>query len=173
MLVAFLLAAAIAPGSYAVDATASTLRYVVTHKLHQVDATSKEVEGRAVVRPDGTVLAEVRAPIASFRSGDGNRDEHMLEVMSVGAHPFVVFKGLAHLEDGPGVRVQGQIDLHGVKKPVAVPLTAEPQPGGSIRVKGAFEVGLEAHGIERPALLFVKVDDACRIELDLLLRGDR
>ena len=153
------------------DPAASTLRYVVTHKLHQVDATSKEVEGKAVVRADGTVMTEVRAQVASFKSGDGNRDEHMLEVMNVGSFPFVVFKGLAHVGSGTGpVLPQGQVELHGVKKPYSMPVTVEAQPDGSLHVKSAFEVSLDAHGIERPSLLFVKVDDVCRIDVDLLLR---
>src|SRR6266478_9128424 len=99
MLLALLLAAALAP-VYAVDPSASTLKYTVTHKLHCVDATSKEAEGKAVVRPDGKVLTQVRAPIISFRSGDGNRDEHMDEAMNVGTYPSVVFKGIAHLRLG-------------------------------------------------------------------------
>jgi len=32
---------------------------------------------------------------------------------------------------------------------------------------------LEAHAIERPSLLFFKVEDHCRIELDLNLRVGR
>jgi hypothetical protein len=38
---------------------------------------------------------------------------------------------------------------------------------------GSFDASLDAHGIERPSLLFAKVDDACRIEVDLLLRGPK
>jgi len=165
-----LLAADVAPGSYAVDPSSSTLRYVVTHKLHEVDATSKEVEGRAVVRPDGSAITEIRAQVASFRSGDGNRDEHMLETMNVGSYPYVIFKGLAHAGTG-AVQMQGQVELHGVKKQYPVPVMVEAQPDGSLHVKGAFDVSLDAHGIERPSLLFVKIDDACHIEVDLVLRG--
>jgi polyisoprenoid-binding protein YceI len=171
-MIALVLAAAVAQGSYAVDASASTLRYVVTHKLHEVDATSKEVEGRAVVKPDGNVITEVRAAVASFRSGDGNRDEHMLEVMNVGSFPYVVFKGLTRAETGT-VQMQGQVELHGVKKPYAVTLAVESQPDGTLHVKGGFDVSLDAHGIDRPSLLFVKIDDSCHIDVDLVLRAGK
>jgi polyisoprenoid-binding protein YceI len=169
-MIALFVAAAVAQGSYAVDPAVSTLRYVVTHKLHEVDATSKEVEGRAVVRPDGSAITEVRAQVASFRSGDGNRDEHMLEVMNPGSFPYVVFKGLTRAETG-NVQMQGQVELHGVKKPYTVPLTVEAQPDGSLHVKGSFNVSLDGHGIDRPSLLFVKIEDACHIDVDLVLRG--
>jgi polyisoprenoid-binding protein YceI len=174
LLIALILAAVAAPGTWTVDSAHSELRYAVTHKLHKVDATSKEAEGKAVLRPDGTLMVEVRAPVASFKSGDGNRDEHMLEVMNVGAHPFVVFKGVGRLPDGNGpLQLQGQVELHGVKTPAPVSLSLAAQPDGSLRVEGSFDVSLDAHGIERPSLLFAKVDDACRIVVDLLLRGPK
>ena len=170
--------AAILALTLTIDPSQSSLRYVVTHKLHQVDATSHEVQGKAVTRPDGTAITEVRAPVASFKSGDGNRDEHMLETMNVGSFPYVIFKGLMKLPAGGALpqgaaEMQGQVDFHGVKKPYTVPLTFEPQPDGSVRVKGTFDVSLDAHNVERPSLLFVKIEDACRIEVDLLLRPEK
>jgi len=163
------LAAAIAPGTYAVDPATSTLRYVVVHKLHQVDATSKQVEGRAVVKPDGTVLTEVRAQVASFRSGDGNRDEHMLETMNVSSYPYVTFKGRGSAGAGE-VQMQGQVDFHGVKKAYTVPLQVEPQGDGALHVTGGFDISLDGHHVERPSLLFVKIEDSCHIDVDLTLQ---
>lgn len=174
---ALLLAAALSPGgALSVDAAASALRYRVVHKLHQVDAESRSVEGRAVVKADGTLQAMVRAPVASFRSGDANRDVHMEEVVEAGRFPAVTFRGVAHLPPDlklpPGpVPMEGEVELHGVRRPVHLDLAVEAQADGSVRVKGAFAVSLDGFGIERPALLFVKVDDACRIEVDLLLKA--
>jgi polyisoprenoid-binding protein YceI len=161
--------ASIAPGTYAVDASASTLKYTVVHKLHQVDATSKQVEGKAILRPDGAILTEVRAPVASFRSGDGNRDEHMDEVMEVAEHPLVVLKAVGKLAD---LRFTAQVDLHAVKKTYPVEVKLQPQDDGSVRATAAFDVDLDAHRIERPSLLFVKIENACRIDVDLLLRPE-
>lgn len=166
------LAAAVTPGTYDVDAAASTLRYVVVHKLHHVDAASKQVEGRAVVKPDGTILTEVRAKVASFRSGDGNRDEHMIETMNVGSFPYVTFKGKG-AGGAADVQLQGQLDFHGVKKPYAVPLKVEPQGDGSLHVTGGLDVSLDEHKVERPSLLFVKIEDNCHIDVDLTLRPAR
>lgn len=92
--------------------------------------------------------------------------------MKVGTFPFVVFKGLTHLGTEPA-QLQGQVELHGVKKSYAVTVTVEPELDGTLRAKGSFDVSLDAHGIDRPSLLFVKIDDACRIEVDLLLRGSK
>jgi polyisoprenoid-binding protein YceI len=173
MLLALLIAASLAP-AYRVDPSASTIKYTVVHKLHQVDAASKQVEGKVLVRDDGAVLAELRAPVMSFRSGDGNRDEHMAEVLEVGKYPVVVFKAVARLgSDGRlpagGLPIDGQVELHGVKHVYRIPLTVSPREDGSLHVTGAFDLSLDAHHIERPSLLFVKIDDACHLDVDLVL----
>jgi polyisoprenoid-binding protein YceI len=181
LLLALTLAAGAPVGeAYVVDPGASTLRFHVVHKLHRVDGTSTRMEGKALVQPDGRVLAMVRVPVGSFDSGDGNRDEHMQEVLETAKFPFVVFKGIARLPSGVHaasarpesvpVRVEGELELHGVKQALAAPVRVEFRPDGTARVVGSFEVSLDAHRIERPSLLFVKIDDACRIDLDLVLK---
>ena len=176
---AILVAAALpSSGAFNVDVAASTIRYTVVHKLHRVEGISHETEAKAIVRDDGSVLAMVRVPVASFRSGDGNRDEHMLEALDAGKWPFVVFKGVAGLgaarEVPPGpVAIDGEIALHGVTTPMKVPVTLTTEPDGSLRARGSLDVSLDAHGIQRPSLLFVKVDDECHIEFDLVMRGSR
>jgi polyisoprenoid-binding protein YceI len=175
-----LLLTAPAGTAYVVDASASTLQYHVVHKLHRVDAVSRKIEGKVVVQADGKVLAMFRTPIASFDSGDGNRDSHMQEVMEVGTYPFAVVKAVSRVESAlrpattapvtTKVEVRGEVELHGVSTPVILPVTLELRSDGTIRARGTFEVSLDAHRIERPSLLFVKLDDACRIDLDLVLR---
>jgi polyisoprenoid-binding protein YceI len=166
--------------AFAVDPAASTVRYHVVHKLHVVDARSSRIEGKAVLQPDGKVLAMVRLPVSSFDSGDGNRDAHMQEVLETGKFPFVVFKGVARVDRSAlaaasrplpvQVRMAGELELHGVRKAVEVPVTLEFRPDGTVAVHGSFEVSLDAYAIQRPSLLFVKVDDGCRIDLDLVAR---
>ena len=120
----------------------------------------------------------VRVPVASFRSGDGNRDEHMLETLEAGKFPFVVLKGTARL--GPErevsttpVPMAAEVELHGVKTPVTVPVSLALQPDGSVHARGSFDVSLDAHRVQRPSLLFVKVEDNCHIDFDLVMRGSR
>ncbi|HZZ85492.1 MAG TPA: YceI family protein [Anaeromyxobacteraceae bacterium] len=174
-----LFAAALPPGStYSADPAASAIRFQVVHKLHRVHGRATSLEGRAVSRPDGTVAAMVRVPLATLQTGDANRDQHMVETLEVNKYPFVVFKGVARLGPGgelpPGpLTLEGQLDLHGVQRPVSLPLQVEPAAGGGLRARGGFEVSLDAYRIERPSLLFVKIEDACRIDFDLLLREDR
>ncbi len=173
---ALLVAAALPAATLGVDPAASTIRYSVVHKLHRVDAQSHDIDGKAVVKGDGTELAMVRVAVASFRSGDANRDAHMLEAVEAGRFPYVVFKGTAQLgaaRELPSapLTMAGELELHGVKRPVSIPLTVVRRDDGAIQARGSFDVSLDAYGVERPSLLFVKIDDACHIDLDLVLRG--
>lgn len=173
---ALLAAASSGPQALAVDAAASTIRFRVDHKLHKVEGLSRTIEGRAVVE-DGKVRAMLRVPVQSFDSGDANRDSHMRETLEAGRFPHVVLKvaGSAGLP-APGakpvqVALRGELDFHGVKRPVEVVATLAAERDGSLRVTSRLDVSLEAHGIERPSLLLVKLEDACAVDVDLKLRS--
>ncbi len=109
--------------SFTLDPAASTVTYHVVHKLHHVEGRSASLEGKAVLQPDGKLLAMVRAPVSSFDSGDRNRDTHMLEVMETDKFPFVVVKGVAQLDGAllavaqkattVQVPLQAEVELHG------------------------------------------------------------
>ncbi len=44
---------------------------------------------------------------------------------------------------------------------------------GTARARGGFDVSLDAHHVERPSLLFVKIEDDGHLDFDLVLRGTR
>ena len=174
-LVIALAAAQLAGRTLALEPAQSTVRFHVNHKLHKVDGQARTVEAKAAVGPDGRVLAMVRIPVTSLDSGDANRDANMREVLDVARYPFIVFKGVGNVSDtSPGasteVTLKGELDLHGVKQPVEVPARVEVAKDGTIRLRGTTHISLEAFRIERPSLLLVKLDDDCRIDLDILLR---
>lgn len=178
LLLATALAAGLPAGGFAVDPAASTLRYHIVHKLHRVEGVSNRLEGKALVKEDGTVQAMVRAPVTSFKSGDGNRDSHMAEAVDAARFSHVTFRGVARLGEGRALpagplAMEGEVELHGVKRPVRVALAVELRPDGALHATGTLTVSLEAHGVERPSLLFVAVDDACAVDVDLVLREER
>lgn len=174
--VALLAAGASDPQAYTVDPAHSTITFHVNHKLHSSDGRSSSIEGKAVVQPDGKVLTMIRVPVASFDSGDANRDSNMRDTLEASRHPFVVFKGMTSLvlpaAQGKAIpmKLAGQLEFHGVTKPIEVPVTLQFADDGSATVKGAMDLSLEAYKIERPSLLMIKLDDDCKIAFDLKLR---
>jgi hypothetical protein len=156
----------------AVDAAASAIRYRIVHPLHRVEGRSAKAEGGAVVQPDGQLVAAAVVPVASFRSGDDDRDARAVEILG----RVVIFKGQARLPPGlerAEITMQGQLTLNGVRRPLIVPLTVEAAPDGALRVRTRFEVSLEGHAVERPSLLLMKVEDTCLVDVDLVLRERR
>ncbi len=171
-----LAAGASEPQAYTVDPAHSAIRFHVDHKLHASDGHSSAIEGKAIIQPDGKVLTMIRVPVSSFDSGDANRDSNMRETLDASRYPFVVFKGVtslvlpaAHGKPLP-TTIQGELDFHGVKHPVEVPVTLQFADDGTATVKGKMKLSLESYKIERPSLLMIKLDDDCAIEFELRLR---
>jgi len=169
-LVALLLCAA--PEGQLLDLREGTLTATVVHKLHEVKATTKQLEGRALVQPGGEARVQVRAKIASFDSGNSNRDVHMREVTHDAEHPYASVKGTISGVTLPlaaplSATLHSTVELNGEKQPVEIPIKLTPA-GGGVRATFSFPISLDAFKVERPDLFFVKVDDQVVIDGDLL-----
>ena len=150
-----------------------TLRYTITHKLHEVRGITHDFEGRVVVAPDGSARVQVRAKVASFDSCNSNRDEHMREVTHEVEHPYCSVKGIATGVSSPstprrGSSLAGTVELNGQCVSVEIPVGLT-QSGSRLRASFSFATSLDGLKIQRPALLFVRVEDRLMIEGDLLL----
>jgi len=156
----------------------SRVEYRLIHKFHEVHGLSTAVEGRARLHPDGTVQVMVRVPVASFDSGNGNRDAHMQEVTEAARFPHVVLKAAGQvgvpssLPAEVKATLSGEVTFHGVTRGVEVPVVVAFDAQGRARADGGFTVSLEAFGVERPSLLFVKVDDAVTVTASLQLQQE-
>jgi polyisoprenoid-binding protein YceI len=175
---AILLAASLSAATYVVDPGASVVKFHLNHKMHEVDGRSSQIEGKALLGDDGKVMTMVRIPAASFDTKDANRDSHMRETLETGKFPFVVFKGVTTLTvpvatgKDLDTKLEGELDFHGVKKPVSIPARITLTKDGAT-VKARFPVNLEAHQIERPSLLFIKVDENVELDIELSLKAAR
>ncbi len=175
-LVAALALSSALSATYVVDPGASAVKFHLHHKMHAVDGRSSPIEGKAVLGDDGRVMTMVRIPAASFDTADANRDSHMRETLETAKFPYVVFKGITSLTVPVAhgkpldTRLEGELEFHGVKRALSVPAQISLAADGSATVRARFPVNLEAHGIERPSLLFVKVDENVELDVQRLLR---
>jgi len=169
-LVAFLLCAP-PEARQLLDLRQGTLTYAVVHKLHEVRGTTKQVEGRALALPDGIVKVQVRAKVATFDSGNSNRDVHMREATHDVAHPYAEVKGTMSgvklpLEAPRETTLHATVELNGEKQNQDVRVKLEPEPEG-VRATFSFPISLDAFRVERPQLLLIKIDDRATISGDL------
>lgn len=170
-------AAAEAPLDLAVR-PGSILSYRLVHKLHEVTGVSRAVEGKARLQPGGTVQVMVRSRVDAFDSGNGNRDAHMLEATEAARFPFVTLKAVAAVASPASyparveATLRGELSFHGVSRPVEVPVTVSFATARQAQVIGQVTISLEAHAVERPSLLFVKVDDTVVVTAGLSLEAE-
>ena len=166
-----------APAARSFELRDGSVTYTLVHKFHEVRGTTRKLEGRALVAPDGTAKVQVRAPIASFDSGNSNRDAHMREAMHELQHPYVTVKGrltglLLPLSAPAASTMQAQVEFNGQKNPVEVALRLE-SVEGKLRGTFSFPISLERFKIERPELLLIKVQDTVKMEGTLLFEEVR
>jgi len=160
-----------APVTYNLEVARSTATYHVVHKLHQVEGVDGKLEGKARRLDDGTVQAMVRGLVKDFDSHNGNRDEHMQETVEAAKFPGVTVKAVLKEADPAPKSYKAEatceVTLHGVTQTVKAPVEVSYDEAGKAHVSGSFNVSMEGFKIQRPALLFVPVDDAIKVELDL------
>lgn len=153
----------------------SRLTYRLVHKFHEVEGVSREVEGRVRLAAGGAVQLMVRARVASFDSGNGNRDAHMQEATEAARFPLVTLKAVgavalpATYPATVEVPLEGQLDFHGQVRPVTTRATVTFEAPGKAAARARLTISLDAFGVQRPSLLFVKVDDALTVDAELSL----
>lgn len=172
-------AGAIALGApmLSVDPSQSTLSYHLVHKFHKVDGVSHQVEGKALLLPGGKAQVMIRVPVQSFDSGNVNRDEHMKEVVEAARYPTVELKAAGEGITPPASFPQKtqatfkvQLAFHGQTQVLSVPVTITWESADRIRADASFTISLDAYKIERPSLMFIKVNDALGLEAHLLFK---
>ncbi len=163
------------PQTWTLDASRSQVSYQLVHKLHQFTGTDHRLQGRARVLPDGTVQVEIRGQVKDFDSGNSNRDEHMLETVEAEKFPEVLVRALMKGLVASGTRdgtARVEAKLHGVKQTEDAPLTVSFPTPGAAHVTGVFNESVEGFGIKRPTLLFIPINDAMKITVDIWFNRD-
>jgi polyisoprenoid-binding protein YceI len=136
------------------------ITYKLHHKFHNVAATSKEIKCTVDYDPAKDLINSVTAvaDVTTFDSGNGNLDSHAMEVVEALKYPKVTFKSTDITASGNTLNVTGILTFHGVSKEISFKANKS-RKGNSIEVDGNFPLSLDAFNVERPSLMFVKLDD--------------
>ena len=152
------------------DKTLSTVGYAAKHPLHAWDGLSRAVNC-AVTYNDETKLVEnvaVSIKVATFDSGNSNRDSHMMEVLDGLKYPNVTFvsSDVKNGSDGSLTAV-GNLTFHGITKPATLQATRK-DGDGKMTLVGEFPVSLTTHSVERPSFLGLKTQDAMTLKFNVV-----
>lgn len=170
------IAAPAAAQTFAVVAAKSSLTFHVIHKLHRVDGASKKVEGKVRILPDGKAQVMLRVASDTFDTNNVNRDAKLKEVVEATRFPQIELKA-----SGDGITLpaaggtldktfKAQVNFHGVQKTIDLPVKLTVGADGGVRAQATIALSLDEFKVERPSLMFVKVDDELKIDADVMFQ---
>lgn len=130
----------------------------------------------AAVPAENKVYFEVQ--LDGLDTGIGLRNRHMREeYLETGKFPLARYAGTISGVDSSGnqvytVTTSGKLSIHGVDKSVTIAGQVSPQ-GDRFRVQSGFSVKLSDYAIKVPSLMFMKLNEVIRIDLDFNVRAVR
>jgi len=151
--------------------TSSWISYEGKHPLHSWKAVCREVDCVVTYDEDESKLETVAisAKVMAFDSRNTNRDSHALEALEALSYPKINFTSAQLSRSESDLIINGSLNFHGVTKPLTI-IAKTYTEGKVIRVEGAFPITLSEFKVERPALLFVKIEDKIKVNFSFTFR---
>ncbi len=129
--------------NWKIDPAHSSAQFVVRHMMiTNVRGGFSGIQGTVVYDPDDLNASSVDVTIdtKTLNTGDATRDSHVksAEFLDVEKYPTITFKSKKFAKDGDGLKVTGDLTIHGVTKEVVLnvegPSEEQKDPWGNIRV---------------------------------------
>jgi polyisoprenoid-binding protein YceI len=145
--VSLALAAPALADTYTVDKAHSEAAFQVRHILTKVRGTFRDFSGTInfdKAKPENSSV-EFRIKAASIDTGNQKRDDHLrsADFFDAATHPEIVFKSSRVVSKGNNqYDVTGDFTMHGVTKPITLPVTFVGDQKFGKGVKAGFETGI-------------------------------
>ncbi len=167
------------PGVWAIDPVHSEVAFTVRHMMvSKVRGTFRNFDAELVVADDllgSSVNATV--DVASFDTGNADRDAHVrsADFLDLEQHPTMTYRSTGIRPDGDDFRVDGELTLHGVSRPVPLHLEVggvTTDPFGNLRLglSATTEINRRDFGIDISMPLEaggVVIGDKIKVTLDI------
>ena len=151
------------------ETSASSVKYSMVHKLHSWEGVSKELKVATKWNEQKNEIEQISivVNVATFNSGLSSRDSHMMEVLDGLTYPRIIFSSSSVQYTPEGILVKGKLQFHGVERMIETKVKLEKQ-NRKLVFSGGLPVLLEDYKVERPGLLFVKVDNLVKIDFQVV-----
>jgi polyisoprenoid-binding protein YceI len=167
------------PGIWAVDNSHSTIGFVARHVV-VAKTRGKFTDYTGSVTVANNLLdskVEATVQLTSVSTGDENRDNHLRsgDFFDIENHPTMTFVSTSITPDGDDYKLNGDLTIRGVTKPVTFDLEFEgvsPDPWGGTRAgfSAKTDINRKDWGLEWNVALEtggVLVSDKIKIELEI------
>ena len=122
-------ASTVPQGEWVLDPSHTSVEAVARHMVFtKVRGRFTDVSGKVEFGTDWSDSSvEVEIAAASIDTGNADRDGHLLspDFLDVENHPFLTFKSTSVRESGAGLKVEGDLSIRGVSRPVVLDVTYE------------------------------------------------
>ena len=167
---------------YHVDVGAdNVVRFISEATIEDFEGITDAIDGFIVLGDGGLVSGAtagtefyLEVDLGSLDTGIGLRNRHMRDnYLETDEFPYATFSGsFADVGEGDGgwmrVTGRGNLAIHGVLQSVEIACDVAPS-GGGFRARCAFEVLLSDFDIEIPKVMFMKLANEIRLELDFFV----
>ena len=113
-----------------------------------------------------TITGQVVVSMSALESDNKDRDEHMREAMETLTFPNAVFVFETITKSDNGYKIDGQLTLHGVTKPLSIQAQMNLE-GDTLKMSGETTLYMTDFGIKPPVLLFLTVRNKVDIDFDV------
>lgn len=140
--------------------------------MHTFSGSSEYLTGK--IDLDNNIV-DFYIDLTTLETGIEKRDRDMRETLETDKYPFAEFYGKLVSDfnpDSAGAQkavVEGTFKIHGVEREKQFSGTLEMTPSGLL-LNASWVLRLEDYDIVPPSLLFVKVDQEQKIEIEALLK---
>ena len=148
----------------------SKITYYGSHFISDWQGHSSGFRGRIIYDAvnQTTNSCSLRVDLATFDSGNSNRDSNMLTSLDVFQYPDVMFVSNEIFVEGINASIKGKLTFHGITKDIN--LTADISFSDGFNAEGSFIILLSDYEVERPALLFKKIADEMKLEFHIVAK---
>ena len=149
----------------------STLKYHMSHPVHEVDGTSTAAKGKGTCQ-NGTCSFLIAAPVNSFQSGDSNRDLHMVQTTRGAQFPMVVVRTSFPESqiDAPALDVDLEVQFAGQTAQYHHIAFQKSGSGSDVRITGTIPSTCSDFKIDRPTFLTLPIKNEIPVAVEMTWR---
>ena len=148
----------------------SKISYYGSHFTSDWQGHSSGFRGRIIYHAvnQTTNSCSLRVDLATFDSGNSNRDSNMLTYLDVFQYPDVMFVSNEIFVEGINASIKGKLTFHGITKDIN--LTADISFNDGFNAEGSFIILLSEYEVGRPVLLFKKIADEMKLKFHIVAK---
>lgn len=146
----------------------STLTYHMSHPMHEADGTSTAARGKGTCT-NGACNFLIAAPVNTFKSGDSNRDLHMIEAVRGAEFPMVVVRATFPESELVNSTLYADLQVQFAGQTARyqhIPFQKSGN-GNQVRIVGAIPSTCSDFKIQRPTFLTVPIKNEIPVHVDM------